>query len=124
MAKTQSSRPGAAPRRIACVLPGVRRAGAGPGAGPGAGTLSGHAAGAGSHQSLQRNRRGAQRGGRRRAAPRLRAERQSNDVYVIDPATMKVVDRFKVGLNPQHVVPSWDLKTLWVANGAAGSRAA
>jgi YVTN family beta-propeller protein len=43
---------------------------------------------------------------------------RSNDVYVIDPATFKVVDRFKVGLNPQHVVPSWDLKTLWVANNA------
>src|SRR6202043_2288948 len=36
-------------------------------------------------------------------------------------ATLKVVDRFKVGLNPQHVVPSWDLKTLWVANNAEGS---
>ena len=45
---------------------------------------------------------------------------QSNDVYVIDPATMKVVDRFRVGVNPQHVVPSWDLKTLWVANNAEG----
>jgi YVTN family beta-propeller protein len=45
---------------------------------------------------------------------------QSNDVYVIDPATFKVVDRFKVGINPQHVVPSWDLKTLWVANNAEG----
>ena len=43
---------------------------------------------------------------------------RSNDVYVIDPATMKVVDRFKVGYNPQHVVPSYDLKTLWVANNA------
>jgi len=30
---------------------------------------------------------------------------KSNDVYVIDPATLKVVDRFKVGINPQHVVP-------------------
>ena len=37
---------------------------------------------------------------------------QSNDVYVIDPATFTVVDRFKVGLNPQHVVPSWNLSTL------------
>jgi len=45
----------------------------------------------------------------------------SNDVYVIDPATMKVVDRFKVGLNPQHVVPSWDLRTLWVTNNAEGT---
>jgi YVTN family beta-propeller protein len=42
----------------------------------------------------------------------------SSDVYVIDPATLKVVDRFRVGLNPQHVVPAWDLKTLWVANNA------
>ena len=45
---------------------------------------------------------------------------QSNDVYVIDPATLKVVDKFKVGLNPQHIVPSWDLKTLWVTNNAEG----
>jgi YVTN family beta-propeller protein len=41
---------------------------------------------------------------------------RSNDVYVIDPATRKVVDRFPVGFLPQHVVPSWDLQTLWVAN--------
>jgi YVTN family beta-propeller protein len=42
--------------------------------------------------------------------------RRSNNVYVIDPATLAVVDRFPVGVSPQHVVPSWDLKTLWVAN--------
>lgn len=46
--------------------------------------------------------------------------RRSNNVYVIDPATMRVVDRFPVGINPQHVVPSWDLKTLWVTNNAEG----
>jgi YVTN family beta-propeller protein len=45
---------------------------------------------------------------------------KSNDIYVIDPATMQVVDRFRVGVNPQHVVPSWDLKTLWVTNNAEG----
>ena len=45
---------------------------------------------------------------------------QSNEVYVIDPATLKVVDKFKVGINPQHVVPSWDLQTLFVANNAEG----
>ena len=45
---------------------------------------------------------------------------QSDDVYVIDQATRKVVGRFRVGLNPQHVVPSWDLSTLWVANNAEG----
>ncbi len=47
---------------------------------------------------------------------------KSNDVYVIDPATMKVVDKFKVGINPQHVVPSHDLKTLWVTNNAEGRK--
>ena len=47
---------------------------------------------------------------------------QSNDVYVIDPATFTVVDKFKVGLNPQHVVPSWDLRTLWVANNAENTQ--
>jgi YVTN family beta-propeller protein len=45
---------------------------------------------------------------------------KSNDVYVIDPATREVVDKFDVGINPQHVVPSWDLKTLWVTNNAMG----
>jgi len=45
---------------------------------------------------------------------------KSNDVYVIDPATRKVVDKFRVGVNPQHVVPSWDLGTLWVTNNAEG----
>ncbi|WP_213309272.1 YncE family protein [Paraburkholderia sacchari] len=45
---------------------------------------------------------------------------RSNDVYVIDPATYKVVDKFPVGRSPQHVVPSWDLHTLWVANNAEG----
>src|SRR5260221_4284358 len=43
---------------------------------------------------------------------------QSNDVYVIDPKTFTVIDKYKVGLNPQHVVPSWDMQTLWVTNNA------
>ena len=46
--------------------------------------------------------------------------RASNDVWVIDPATLKVIDKYTVGINPQHVVPSWDLKTLWVNNNAEG----
>jgi YVTN family beta-propeller protein len=46
--------------------------------------------------------------------------RSSNDVWVIDPTSLKVVDKFKVGIHPQHVVPSWDLKTLWVNNNAEG----
>ena len=46
--------------------------------------------------------------------------RGENTVSVIDPATLKVVDKFKVGVHPQHVVPSWDLQMLWVANNAEG----
>jgi YVTN family beta-propeller protein len=45
---------------------------------------------------------------------------RSDDVYVIDPATFKVVNTFKVGRSPQHIVPSWDLKTLWVNNNDEG----
>ena len=46
--------------------------------------------------------------------------RGENTVSVIDPTTLKVIDKFKVGIHPQHVVPSWDMKTLWVANNAEG----
>lgn len=46
--------------------------------------------------------------------------RSANTVSVIDPISLKVIDTFKVGIHPQHVVPSWDLRTLWVANNAEG----
>ena len=45
----------------------------------------------------------------------------SNTVSVIDPATLKVVDTFPVGATPQHIVPSYDLQTLWVTNNATGT---
>jgi len=35
-------------------------------------------------------------------------------VDVIDPSSYTIVDRFSVGREPQHVTPSYDLKTLWV----------
>jgi YVTN family beta-propeller protein len=41
---------------------------------------------------------------------------ESDTVTVIDPATYQVIETIKVGRQPQHVVPSWDLKTLWVNN--------
>jgi YVTN family beta-propeller protein len=41
---------------------------------------------------------------------------KSDDVDVINPKTLRVIGRFPVGVDPQHVVPSYDLKTLWVAN--------
>ncbi|HEX4770164.1 MAG TPA: YncE family protein [Bryobacteraceae bacterium] len=51
---------------------------------------------------------------------------KSDTVDIIDPKTYKIVDHFalpkkldkrgrSVRLEPQHVVPSWDLKQLWVA---------
>ena len=39
---------------------------------------------------------------------------ESASVDVIDPETYKVVDHFSVGRLPQHIVPSYDLKTLYV----------
>ncbi len=41
---------------------------------------------------------------------------ESNTVSVINPHTYKVIDEFPAGTLPQHVVPSYDLKTLWVNN--------
>jgi len=39
-----------------------------------------------------------------------------SSVSVIDPAKMEVVDTIRVGKEPQHVVPSYDLKTLYATN--------
>ncbi|MBV8295811.1 MAG: beta-propeller fold lactonase family protein [Acidimicrobiia bacterium] len=41
---------------------------------------------------------------------------ESNSVDVIDPSTFKVVEHFAVGRQPQHVVPAYDLKTLYATN--------
>ncbi|MGW1955742.1 YncE family protein [Streptomyces sp. NPDC001920] len=41
---------------------------------------------------------------------------ESDTVSVIDPKTYKIIETIPVGRQPQHVVPSWDLKTLWVNN--------
>jgi YVTN family beta-propeller protein len=45
----------------------------------------------------------------------------SNTVSVINPSTYRVIDQFPVGQQPQHVVPSYDLKTLWVNNDQGNS---
>ncbi|WP_433243884.1 YncE family protein [Streptosporangium sp. CA-135522] len=41
---------------------------------------------------------------------------ESDTVTMIDPHTYRVLRAVKVGRRPQHVIPSWDLKTLWVSN--------
>ncbi|HET6900805.1 MAG TPA: YncE family protein [Vicinamibacteria bacterium] len=46
---------------------------------------------------------------------------KSNTVDVIDPKTFKIIDHFDVGILPQHVTPSWDLKMLWVLNNAGNT---
>ncbi len=44
-----------------------------------------------------------------------------NTVSVIDQSSLQVVDVLRVGRQPQHVVPSWDLQTLWVNNNRGNS---
>ncbi|WP_433661905.1 hypothetical protein ACQPW1_06945 [Nocardia sp. CA-128927] len=42
---------------------------------------------------------------------------ESHSVSVIDPATFEVIDNFPAGgAEPQHVVPSYDMQTLYVTN--------
>jgi streptogramin lyase len=45
----------------------------------------------------------------------------SNTVDEIDQHSFKIVRHFSTGKLPQHVTPSYDLKTLWVDNDAGNS---
>src|SRR5436190_2574259 len=42
-------------------------------------------------------------------------------VTVIDPATYRVIGTYQSGLNPQHVVPGYDLRTLYVTTNKANN---
>jgi DNA-binding beta-propeller fold protein YncE len=58
----------------------------------------------------------------RRARPLIYVPNSmSNTVEEIDPRTYRVVREFPVGILPQHVTPSWDLKTLYVLNDIGNS---
>src|SRR5262249_15370984 len=46
---------------------------------------------------------------------------ESNTIDVIDPSTYRIVGHYAVGALPQHVVPAWDLRTLYVTNDAGNS---
>lgn len=48
-------------------------------------------------------------------------ESTGSDVDVIDPDTYQVIDRYQTGLEVQHVVPSWDLQTLYATNDSGNS---
>ena len=38
----------------------------------------------------------------------------SGDLFVIDPTTYQIIDRYHVGASAQHVTPDWDLQRLYV----------
>ena len=46
---------------------------------------------------------------------------ESNTVDEIDPRTYAIVREFSVGSLPQHVIPSYDMRTLYVANDEGNS---
>jgi len=46
---------------------------------------------------------------------------ESDTVDAIDPRTFRVVAHFRVGGLPQHVVPAWDLRRLYVTNDTGNS---
>jgi YVTN family beta-propeller protein len=62
-------------------------------------------------------------------SPRVRADpariyvpnSESNTVDVLDPASRRIVAHFGVGALPQHVTPSYDLRTLYVLNDESNS---
>jgi DNA-binding beta-propeller fold protein YncE len=62
-------------------------------------------------------------------APWIRGDRalvyvpnsESNTVDVISQRTGRIVEHFPVGREPQHVTPSWDLRTLWVTSDLGNS---
>jgi YVTN family beta-propeller protein len=45
----------------------------------------------------------------------------SNRLHVIDPATFKITATYRVGWEPHHVTPSWDLTKLYVTNTQGNS---
>src|ERR1700722_6297211 len=45
----------------------------------------------------------------------------SNSVDIINPKTYRIIRHFRVGRQPQHVTPSYDLKTLWVLSDLGDS---
>ena len=65
----------------------------------------------------QRSRRSARSMPDASTCPTARATRSP----IIDPRTYRVCAPSTVGHEPQHVVPSWDLKTLWVNNDLGNS---
>ncbi len=45
----------------------------------------------------------------------------TNDVTVIDPATFRIINRFRVGQRPEHITPDWSGQRLFVENMGAST---
>lgn len=41
---------------------------------------------------------------------------KTGEVWTIDPTTFAVVGRYRLGGELQHVIPSWDMSTLYASN--------
>lgn len=48
-------------------------------------------------------------------------DESNGTIVVIDPKSYRIVDRYKVGAEPEHVTPDWDLQRLYV-EAAGGNR--
>jgi YVTN family beta-propeller protein len=68
------------------------------------------------------DRAGMLRGAARLARPLIYVPNSESDtVDVINPHTLRIVAHIAVGGLPQHVVPAWDLRTLYVTNDTGNS---
>jgi DNA-binding beta-propeller fold protein YncE len=45
----------------------------------------------------------------------------SDDMVVINPRTYRIIARYRMGRLPQHITPSYDLKTLYLSNNVGNS---
>lgn len=80
-----------------------------------AGTASGSAASGGSVNVYAHDGPGQLRGAATAARSLVYVPNTlSNTLQVIDPSTYRVLATYRTGGEPQHVVPSFDLNTLWV----------
>ncbi len=46
---------------------------------------------------------------------------RAGTVDIIDPATFRVVDHYRVGFIPHHIAPAWDMSALYVDNEGSSS---
>jgi DNA-binding beta-propeller fold protein YncE len=50
------------------------------------------------------------------AKPLVYVPHNSGSVWVIDPATLQVIEKFPAGIEVQHVIPSHDMRTLYATD--------